>query len=71
MIRCMNFDYLICGTLTQPFRNPKVIQQHLDFYNGILKFIPGLQSSLDSMSAPLLSKIIQAVRSVYYMRIYV
>ena len=23
-------------------RDPRVIQQHLDFYNGILKFVPSL-----------------------------
>lgn len=48
-------------------RDPRVIQQHLDFYNGILKFVPSLRNSLDTMSPEQLLKIIQAVRICAYM----
>ncbi|KAH0831875.1 hypothetical protein J3R83DRAFT_12746 [Lanmaoa asiatica] len=40
---------------------PKEVQQHLHFYNGILKLIPSLRNELDTISPDRLTKIIQAI----------
>lgn len=47
-------------------RDPKVIEQHLHFYNGILQFVPSLHGELNTMTAPQLMKIVQAVHVCIY-----
>ncbi|KAG6378984.1 hypothetical protein JVT61DRAFT_13272 [Boletus reticuloceps] len=40
---------------------PKELEQHLHFYNGILKLIPSLRNELDTMSPGRLTNIIKAI----------
>lgn len=53
--------------LTTPLRAPRIVKQHLHFYNGILKFIPSLHDELAVILPAKLTKIIQVVCICAYM----
>ncbi|KIK79864.1 hypothetical protein PAXRUDRAFT_16093 [Paxillus rubicundulus Ve08.2h10] len=40
---------------------PELVDQHLHFYSGVLRFVPSLKSQLDTMSPARLSKIVQMI----------
>lgn len=48
-------------------RDPKIVKRQLRFYNGILKFLPGLGNALDNMTQQQVSRIVQAVHICAYM----